>query len=223
VLRRHGHALVPHWIQQPLRSELARSNSDVCVALQQRRRFSSPARHEEANLLQPPEALRHPAPSSIEVWQPFADRRLHEFLLAIPPEQKFEPHPATDEFYAGSKWLIRRALRGILPESVRTRQAKTDFVSWVNAGISQQWSTYERLFGSSARTHVAARGYVDQDEFASALGELREGNDRPDLLWIMQIVGLETWLRAVALPRAEFVRPPPANPRLQSSSPTSGH
>ena len=154
--------------------------------------------------------MRHSSPWAIEQWRPFADRRLHEFLFAIPPDQKFEPHPETDEFYAGSKWLVRRALRGLLPEPIRTRRTKTVFTSGIGAHTNQQWTVYEEIFGPGSQPQVAARGYVDQDRFCTRLEGLRSGIDLPDLIWVLQIIGLEIWLRAVALPREQFVVVPPA-------------
>lgn len=204
-LTRYGNDIVPPWIREPLRSDLARQNLEILVQAEQGRLFASPARNGEASLLYPPEATGSLAPAPIELSQPFADRRLHEFLLAIPPDQKFEPHPDTDEFYAGSKWLVRRALRGILPESVRTRTTKTVFTSWLNSQIDQQWLEYERMFGPNAQSEIASRGYVDQAAFYSRLERIRRGDEISDLTWIMQLVGLELWLRALALPRADLV------------------
>jgi asparagine synthase (glutamine-hydrolysing) len=204
-LARYGNDVVPPWIREPLRSDLACQNREILVDAERRRLFASPARHAEAGLLYPPEAASSLSPSPIELWQPFADRRLHEFLLAIPPDQKFEPHPDTDEFYAGSKWLVRRALRGILPESVRTRTTKTVFTSWLNGQIDQQWLEYDRIFGPNAQSEIASRGYVEQSAFYSRLERIRRGDDIPDLTWVMQLVGLEIWLRALALPRTDLV------------------
>jgi len=204
--------VVPPWIREPYRGDLTRRNLDLAVTRQRQRLFSSPARHAEFVLLDPPEPNRHVTPWNVEMWHPFADRRLQELLFAIPPDQKFEPHPDTDEFYAGSKWLVRRALKGILPESIRTRTTKTTFEAWFTADVARQWSNYEQMFGPSVRSQVAERGYVDQTFFWSGLDELRQGAHRPDLIWMMQVVALEVWLRAVTLPRAQFtslVRPEP--------------
>lgn len=223
MLTRHGERLVPSWVAEPLRGELVRRNLALCVAVEQQRRVASPARHEELRLLDPPEVTRHPAPWRIELWHPFADRRLQEFLLAIPPDQKFAPHPETDEFYAGSKRLLRRALRGILPEPVRTRTTKTIFSAWVDDDVRRQWPAYERLFGPSARSLVAARGYVDQARLFAGLDGLRRGVDRADRIWLMKIIGLEIWLRSLELPRVRLtaVAPPawerPSRPALAAS------
>jgi hypothetical protein len=88
---------------------------------------------------------------------------------------------------------------------VRTRKTKTIFTSWVNADVARQWAAYEKLFGPSARSEVAARGYVDQSLFFSRLLDLRHGVERTDLVWLMKVVGLEIWLRTLTLPRDQLV------------------
>ena len=62
---------------------------------------------------------RSSAHFGLEARHPFLDRRLAEFLLAIPGEQ----------LYRGgrSKWLLRRAMDGILPRPVLERRDKTWF------------------------------------------------------------------------------------------------
>ncbi len=209
--RRHGAAVLPGWMPEPLRADLSERNLQLVLRAEAQRRFSNPSQEEEYRLLWPPEVARHPTPWAVEVWRPFADRRLHEFLLAIPPEQKFEPHPDTDEFYAGSKWLVRRAMRGILPESIRTRTGKTVFSSAIERELETQWPVHERAFGPGALPEVAARGYVDQERFWTRLKELRDGRSTgADLMYLMQVLGLETWLRALVLPRPQRVTVPGA-------------
>jgi len=188
----------------------------MIIEAERQRRFSSPARNEEAAMLRPPESAHHPSPWTTEYSRPFADRRLHEFLLAIPPDQKFEPHPDTDQFYAGSKWLMRRALHGVLPESVRTRTAKTEFSAWFHEELERQWPAYEALFGPDVKSHIGARGYVDQARFWSRLIRLREGDFGVDIIWVKLVIGLERWLRALEQPRGQFIVVVPPTRRAAS-------
>jgi asparagine synthase (glutamine-hydrolysing) len=53
---------------------------------------------------------------ALDVRHPFLDRRLVEFGLRLPPELTARPH--------AGKWVLREAMRGILPESVRSRVGK---------------------------------------------------------------------------------------------------
>lgn len=53
---------------------------------------------------------------SIEVRHPFMDKRLVEFCLALPPEQKLKN--------GWSRSIMRRALAGVLPEAIQWRGGK---------------------------------------------------------------------------------------------------
>ncbi|HET8625934.1 MAG TPA: asparagine synthase-related protein [Thermomicrobiales bacterium] len=204
-LRREQHRLLPLWMAEPLREDLFQGHRRQCLARERGRRFANLTREMEFRMLYPPEVARHPAPWPIEIWHPFADRRLHEFVLAIPPEQKFAPYPGTAEYYAGAKRIVRRAMRGILPESVRTRRVKTMFNAVIVNEVQRNWPAYEAAFGPAARPEIAARGYVDQARFWARLQDMRNGDHGLDRVYLMQLVGLETWFRALALPRPQAV------------------
>jgi asparagine synthase (glutamine-hydrolysing) len=69
---------------------------------------------------------------SLEVRYPFWDKRLIEFCLALPPEQKLSR--------GWSRVVMRRAMAGILPEKVRWRSDKTDF----GPNLARGLRTFER-------------------------------------------------------------------------------
>ncbi|MCU0565402.1 MAG: lasso peptide isopeptide bond-forming cyclase [Oculatellaceae cyanobacterium Prado106] len=79
------------------------------------------------------ENLDHAAAAfSIELRFPFWDKRLIEFCLAIPPEQKM-----------GQGWtrlVMRQAMAGILPESVQWRKGKAN----MGFGFDYSFLAYER-------------------------------------------------------------------------------
>jgi asparagine synthase (glutamine-hydrolysing) len=202
---RNRDALLPSWLQPRLQEDLCGRTLRYALALAGDQRFASPAREAEYRLLYPPEVARFPAPWPLAIVRPFADRRLHEFLLAIPPEQKFAPHPETDDFYAGSKRILRQAMCGILPESIRTRTTKTVFSEQFTGELRSQWAAYEAAFGPAAIPEIAARGYVEQGAFWTRLERLRAGAGGADLLYVMNAVTLESWLRALRLPRPALV------------------
>jgi len=200
-------SLVPSWIAEPLRGSLRGEQRRRLLAAERERRFASPARHLEHRLLVPPEVSPQPAGWPVAIWRPFADRRLHEFLLAIPPDQKYEPHPESDELYAGSKWLVRRAMRGVVPDSILARTTKTRHWAVFEHEVARTWPVYEAAFGPDARPEIAARGYVDRDRFWSRLNALR-GSERLsplELAYVNRVVWLETWLRGLKQPRPELV------------------
>jgi asparagine synthase (glutamine-hydrolysing) len=201
--------LLPPWMPDALRVELSEWHLRLCLDSERQRCFSNPTREDEFRLLYPPEVARHAVPWPIEERRPFADRRLQEFLLRIPPEQKFTPHPDTDNLYAAQKQIVRRAMRGILPESIRARTHKTIFRNvWENE-LASQWRVFGRAFGPSGRSEIADRGYVKPEPFWARLTELQAGQVGGDFMYIMKLVELETWLRALRLPRPRLVTVPP--------------
>lgn len=222
-LRRVGQRLTPSWMPEPFRDELRRRNWALTLASARDRRFASPAREAEYHFLYPPEVARPPVPWPLEIWSPYADRRLHEFLLAIPPELKFEPHPASDDSYAGSKRLVRRAMQGIIPERIRARTSRTAFAQTIVHELDRQWTLYQSAFGPSTNPEIVARAYVDRERFWLRLRALRDGDVGRDLHYIVAVVELERWLRALQLPRPQQVTVPPpwCEPAL-TTAPASG-
>jgi asparagine synthase (glutamine-hydrolysing) len=214
--------IVPDWMPAELRQRLRKRDLDLATTAELQRRFSNPAREMEFRYLYPPEVARQPGPWPVQLCRPFADRRLHEFLLAIPPETKFRPHPDTDDFYAGSKQLIRQGLQGILPESIRTRTQKTTFRAAFANEIQSNWGVYEDAFGPGSDSEIAARGYVMRDRFWANLQSLREGTPDRRSVYVMEMLGLETWLRSFRLPRDRQVMPQlPAGTR-SAAAPATG-
>lgn len=61
----------------------------------------------------------------IEIRYPFFDRRLVQFLLSVPEEQRWQ-----NEW---PKVILRRAMDGILPEPIRTRKDKAEFSSIIDS------------------------------------------------------------------------------------------
>jgi asparagine synthase (glutamine-hydrolysing) len=172
-------------------------------------RFKSLSRQLELNQLYPPEAARSAIGWPLEIRRPYADRRLHEFLLAIPPEQKFTPHPESDEFYAGSKQMLRRGLKGILPESIRTRIQPTHFGAVFADEVKERWGLYESVFHPSMESEIAERGYIDRNTFWSRLQTLRDTDEYgSDFIYLIRMVALETWLRTFHLPRSQQINVP---------------
>lgn len=64
---------------------------------------------------------------AIEPRYPFWDRRLVEFCLALPPEQKLQS--------GWPRMIMRRAMEGILPLPVQWRTGKTDFSPSLEYGL----------------------------------------------------------------------------------------
>ena len=122
---------------------------------------------------------------SLEPRSPFLDRRLVEFMLAIPPAARYGLAP---------KAILREAMAGVLPESIRHRPDK----SVLSAVI--EWEFRRRQPGELRRllerSALAALGVVDGRRLGQLL--VRCAGDQGDdaLMAVELVVGLEIWYRS---------------------------
>ena len=120
----------------------------------------------------------------IEVRHPFLDRRIAEYVLAIPPSQLFK--------IGCTKPLLRRAMKGWLPESILLRKEITTSKSMVDATL-QLWRAVEieDIVNSSL---LAELGLVDISCLASSYRAYQD-HGGPERWNLMYFVILELWLR----------------------------
>lgn len=139
------------------------------------------------------------AAHGVEIRAPFMDKRLLELALALPEEQRWRGEQ--------TKFALREAMRGRLPESIRTRRTKSDLSDTVVSTLGELtrggfWRSME----------CERRGWLDGARLAEAAekldGQFRRGEDgylgRFWTLWAA--AGLELWIRSAAAWR------PPADP-----------
>lgn len=146
------------------------------------------ALHEDAFDLHLPTLLRYGDRNSMahsrEVRLPFCDHRIAEFVFSLPPEYLMGG--------AETKRLLRRALRGVLPDSIRERWNKQGF-----RPPQENWFKGELL--AYARDTVndpafAARGLWDAAWWQTAVERLEKGESHLAWsLWMPMIV--EAWFR----------------------------
>jgi asparagine synthase (glutamine-hydrolysing) len=124
----------------------------------------------------------------LEARDPFDDRRVVEFALALPAEQRRKD--------AVDKRVLRQAVTGLIPESVRTRPDTADYAHLICEELRLQGR--QALF---ADLELAERGWVDGQRVLAMYDDLehdyREGNPAYHQhvwsLWL--IVAVERWLR----------------------------
>ncbi len=125
-----------------------------------------------------PELLR-------EVRFPYLDRDFLEFLYAIPREQIVG--------VGKRRFLMKRALVGIVPDELLSRRRKADVRSKLQKD-SCKWAGSMELgpdnIGSSA-------GIVDPNQFLEALRKAQRNEDVPDVL--RRTLTLESWLRHLTI------------------------
>ena len=126
---------------------------------------------------------RHSARVGIEEWHPFYDLRLIEFCFAIPEEQR------THNNYI--KYVLRNAMKGLLPESVRTRLTKAEFSQTL-------LRLFDRVGGANFYDHltIGERGWVDSD-LARQLAKVRLSDPRSNLWPLMNAFAIEVWYNTV--------------------------
>ncbi len=125
------------------------------------------------------------AEGCIECRFPFLDRRLVELALATPMELAIRPGMVRS--------LARAAMRGVLPEEVRTRRSKQGPDEAVFRTFARRWDEIAPL----ARDPLVARyGFVDRDALRTAMHRARHGVAAvpPQLL---RTLAVEFWLRSL--------------------------
>jgi asparagine synthase (glutamine-hydrolysing) len=179
------------WLTKAFRRQTALD--DRCDSLFAARRFPSNAQRERYWFLANgwlPQGFEMSSWSSaryqVDFRHPLLDRRIIEFAFAIPEDCR--------RHNGEQKYLLRQAMKNLIPAAVFTRRTKSDFshVMWELLDASGG----ESLFG---RMSIADRGWVDTARLAgmcrNALADYRSGGD-PSGAWILWSAhAIETWLR----------------------------
>jgi asparagine synthase (glutamine-hydrolysing) len=148
--------------------------------------------------------------AGIEMRHPFYDRRLVEFVLRLPTEQKLGR--------AGrGKQVLRQAMVDTIPKMPKEAQADLGpgFVYVYRESLKQQWSALENLFRDS---RVAQAGYIEPKTYLQELGAKRSGPGNATDIAVMSTLSLEFWLRELEQPHPPLgSRPVPAitRPEMQ--------
>ena len=127
-----------------------------------------------------------PLDASLERRHPYLHRPLVELALRLPPSMCVRPH--------ARKWILREAMRGIVPEHVRTRVGKGAL-----DGLNLWQLTHDRgRLDPLLRDPILAQlGCLDVRRFRTILDEVRSGRQGYDG-WrdrISSTLEVELWLR----------------------------
>ncbi|MBI4712411.1 MAG: hypothetical protein HY762_03790 [Planctomycetes bacterium] len=113
---------------------------------------------------------------------PFLDHRLVEFIFSLPANYKISD--------GLTKWVLRQAMKGILPDAVRNRRDKIGFgtpeVNW----LKENKKTITDLFNNTSLSNdfVNPKSVIDMIE--STLSD-----DLPRITNLWKWINLELWLR----------------------------
>jgi asparagine synthase (glutamine-hydrolysing) len=120
----------------------------------------------------------------LENRHPFFDRRIIEFLIALPEEQRWRKE--------SPKWILREAMDGILPELVRQRKDIVTFTSTLSFELKERQA--HKLQELIRTSHLAAWGVIHPDRIQELFMDYRKGKGYGGVV-LEQFVWLELWLR----------------------------
>jgi asparagine synthase (glutamine-hydrolysing) len=135
---------------------------------------------------------RQATAAGIDHFLPFLDHRLVEFMFRVPGTMKFRD--------GVTKYLLRNATRGLLPEDTRTRIKKTGWNAPAHVWFSGAGADELRDIVASQRfrergiyrPEVVSR-LIDEHEAIVQGGRTAENH----MMFLWQLLNLELWLRRV--------------------------
>ncbi|HVG45911.1 MAG TPA: asparagine synthase-related protein, partial [Longimicrobium sp.] len=125
---------------------------------------------------------RGPFEEGIEMRYPFLHRPLVEHSLRLPPSLRIRP--------AAGKHVLREAMRGVLPEEVRTRRGKGGIDARLLWALHRERPRLDRLLRDP---EIARRGWVRADALRAATDQARQGEVH-SLPFLLCSLSLESWL-----------------------------
>lgn len=132
-------------------------------------------------------SLEHPAArrAGIDLRRPYRDRRLIEFILAIPAHLLQRP--------GATKWILRQAMRGVLPEEVRQRRWVSSLLPLTARGlVEREAARVDQIVG---RPDAIWRRFVDADWLTASFPQrLRRGLDGIESVVAWQCICGQLWL-----------------------------
>lgn len=180
-------AMVPSWLERGALEQYglaSRPSSAPAYA----GRLGEKYHHAVASTVSILEAPAHGGvlADSLEVRHPLLYRPLVEFALRLPPELRARPH--------ARRWVLREAMRGILPEEVRNRVGKPgtrDFLTW---SLTTQRA---RLVPLLQRPILAELGVLDVAELRTAFDAVLRGATGARQMYgaLFQTLAVEAWLQ----------------------------
>lgn len=134
---------------------------------------------------------RRAAMAGLEARHPMLDLDLVELALRQPPEQTLDPR--------FSRPVLREAMRGLLPDSVRLRPQKALFESLIVAAMRGPDSAAIREVLTAPGAEIGA--YVDRERMQASLFGTEAVRKEDEFRWMWQVWRLltaEVWLRSLS-------------------------
>lgn len=152
-------------------------------------------------------------PAGVELREPFVDRRLVDFLLAVPPEYQIRPDQP--------RYLVRAAMEGILPDPIRRRKDKASPSPLSYRGIAKHAS---RLCDLAEQTPAVLLPYLDPKRLCEKIARVAQGEQArtQPLFGALTLLVWAHWLpwAGGALPAASAQRRSGPQPRQDVLGPS---
>lgn len=126
------------------------------------------------------------SPYSVEMRHPFFDKRLVEFCLALPAEQKL--------YHGFGRVVMRRALEGILPNEVQWRGDKTSMTpNFLNSIVNLDRKLLDRVVFDE---NCSLKKHIKTDLLKEAYRQVTSNKYSEDLhnVIVWRVVTLSMWL-----------------------------
>jgi len=120
---------------------------------------------------------------SVEARVPFLDHRLIEYVFSLPANQRIKN--------GWTKYVLRNAMRNVLPEEIRTRRDKIGFATPEKKWLIENKEKINEILKSQS---FMRRKYFDQKEVMRRFNEFFNGREH-DTSVFWKIICLEIWLR----------------------------
>ncbi len=125
----------------------------------------------------------------VEKCFPYFDARLIELLLSIPPEER--SHPPLP------KWLLREAMRGAIPESIRMKHYQPTGDAILIMRLQRDRRSLVHMIGNSV---LAKFGLVNIRKLQIAFEVIIQGDSR-EIVPFIRFLTAEFWLRNLSSQR----------------------
>ena len=172
---------VPSWLGERRKFEQHFSKLyDFMFAAPRGRMFEYYTAREMENI--GPWVMRNGFEDGIEVRYPFLSRPLVEFSLQLPIHLRVRPF--------ARKYILRQAMRGILPEEIRLRSTKAGIDARIIWALQQEKAQLNRLLDQPILSEL---GLIEASKLRAAVEEARCG-EKHNMVMLMAALSLETWL-----------------------------
>jgi len=126
---------------------------------------------------------RGPLSDAVDIRYPYLYRPLVEFVLQLPLALRIQPNQ--------NKWIFREAMRGILPETVRSRPGKGTIGARVRWSLTKEKSFLQQL---TAQPILEQLGCISGQRLRETIQQAESCKLRK-IVPLIATLSLETWLR----------------------------